>query len=1595
MEKKRNMKWIVGLVAAVVILTSALCLVLPSCNNGGSQAPSTEPTQAEQPDCTLYWNMDLAEYGGKSEAGMSSRMPEADGYFHIRFFTDGQMLELKVADRKIVNAIDVQSLMGLEFDENGTVVGVINVDDMPINKLAWQFYVQSFGGKALKLNSSSSMNGIELLLDCTDNTRIYDMTGMEGPVGTQAKPIPYDRIMGIANTDGELTHVFIYDRPNYMLTHEGACVHCGKTVTWSEWTKTNELPVRSGHYQLQNDVTLKAQAAQQADTKLCLDLNGKRVDGGENTRVFSMHNSGAELAIMDTSEAQTGVMAAHGTSAQGLVVWVRYGRFYLYGGTLDASDSVSNKNGAAVCLEKNNYFYMYGGTLIGGKATYRYNEETKKYSNGVGGTLSMAGKFVMYDGVIRDGYAQTKVTAYNTDGSPKTYQRGVGGNIYIGSTGVMEMHGGVIKNGRAGNVGANIYMDGNAELTIYGGSIQGGKITGKSRNGGSIYITSKATLYMKGGSITGGTCCNGGGNIYMNGKFVMSGGYIGGGTIRSYATGKVVEDAAHRNLFVVNGNFQMYGGKIDGGVRATDSNNTDTKKCQVVLSGYATIDGGEKSNRNLTLSLGAGGPVQLSVGKPYDRAKIRVNAVTGIFTKPTGEHNADNFLSDVPGADIFYHDGCIALGKKACLCGASEAPHLGKCDGVPFVWVPLTATSQLAAGGHYYLTADISSAQVALGEGVVTGLDLNGYSYSASNNNCFLINGAGAHLNLCDHAGTGSLRGRGFPTPNQGGAVYVRVGSMDIYGGTITKTEDYQCTNHGGLLSVRGTVNMYGGTVSGGVSPQGGNISVTSSGEFTLHDGVITGGSATEGGNIFTSGSAKVTILGGTVTDGTASTGGNLCVLSGTTLTMGGGNVDGDIHLDNTDGPIQLTLSGKLTVGKGKSGNGMRIPDGMLADISRLHKDASLCVSAGGYFAQGATAETRACFRHAREALSIALDADKLFVGHKSCLCGQKDHVGDCDGKLLVWMPLLTTASLTKTGNYYLIENMTCSQISPKDGVVISVDLNGHTLSSSSGRVFMPYETTTLNICDHAGGGKLLGMAYSAGNEAQGGVVYVRAGSTMNVYGGTIGAAEGYGAANHGGIISVRGTLNMYDGTVVGGKATLYGGCISVTNASSASFGVFNFYGGTVKGGTAPTGGSIYVATGKANILGGSAENVAAIKGSTLALSGGRADRVTVSGGTLQLSGSPVIGELITETDAEGNKPVVTAAAALTEGADITVTDKLSDGVFTDTTLGGYAAFFHSKDPDRGIFAIDNPVYSEELGALYLGQYHCVCGKANHVGSCDGKAVKWTALTDAASLKTSGSYYMTGDISTAQISLGKGIVTNLDLNGHNLIASGSNLFLINGDASTKLTLCDTRGGGTLQGRGFATASQGGAVYIRAGNMDIYGGTVCKAKNYQVTNHGGLISVRGTLHMYDGTIEGGTSQEYGGNVSVSASGIFYLHGGTITGGSAPKGGNICVTSSAKLYIQGGKVENGIASESGGNVYVDKQNTVVFEMTGGELLGGTATVSGGNLFVLDAVGTKSITGGTVTGGSAPTGSCAYVAAGSLTVGTDATVEKLETP
>ena len=964
-QGKSRMPLIVGIIAAVVILAALLVLLLTQCT-GGETAATTAPSASEDTGVEtyeIYWNMDRKEYDGKSEAGMSSRVAESDGFFHVRFFKDGEIVDLKVADRKTVNAIDIRDLMGLVFNDEGVVIGVIDMDEMPCEQVAWQFYVASAGGKLIKTNSSASLNGMEVLIETTDKTGVWDMTGLSGEVGCDATPMSGDRLLAVADLDGNVTHVFLYERSNYMRTHEAECEHCKKTVEWSEWTKTDSIPTTTGHYQLMNDITTGGQSSMVEDAKICLDLNGKRVDGKANARVYSLHNPSTELAIMDTSEKKDGRIAAHGKGDQGMCVWLRYGVVYLYDGILDASDATSIKNGCAVALQGNTYMYMHGGEIIGGTSTY-LRQENGKYTNGLGGSVALGSKskFVLNDGVIRDGFAEAIVTKYDANKQPSTYERGIGGNIFMSSGSLFEMNGGTIQNGKAGNYGGNVSLDGTAEFIMNNGTVSGGKITGKGRNGGNFFVSSKSILTINGGTIKNGSSRNCAGNIYLNGTVTMNGGQVFGGKIYNWSTGKLAATSASRNVFIVNGKFSMYGGHIDGGVQAIDTvkGKVDTS---VLLSGYATIN--SKTAPNLSLS-SSGDGIKVYVGNMYDSAKVGVTTTVGIFSLKTKESNVDSFYSDIQGADILYVDECLALGRLSCLCG--EEKHLPGCDGKQLFWAPWTAKDSLpTTTGNYYLLNNVTCGQQNVAGDAVINLDLNGkkvdgksgtriysmhYRVENTAEDGTVSYEYPAHLTVTDtskgHKGVMASHGNNV---YNGSLFWLRYGDVTLITGTYDASDcklhsewtagkdglfgtadDVVGAKHGVAVHIPygRTFTMHGGTIIGG---EAATVELTKYNTIPVPEDApegteptkeevkktVTGGRA---GAVYIQG--KMVLNGGTIRDGvSAHNGGNFCITSSGNLEMNGGtiqngwskNVSGNIHLDGGT----LSMNGGTITG-GKSG---------------------------------------------------------------------------------------------------------------------------------------------------------------------------------------------------------------------------------------------------------------------------------------------------------------------------------------------------------------------------------------------------------------------------------------------------------------------------------------------------------------------------------------------------------------------------------------------------------------------------------------------------------------------------------------------------
>ncbi len=1389
-QGKSRKSLIIGIIAAVVVLGALLAVLLTQCT-GGQEATESTPVQTtgeEIPTYELYWNLDRAEYDGKSEAGMSSRQQESDGYFHIRFFFEGETVELRAADRKVINAIDVNDLMGLEFDENGIITGVINIDDMPLEQVGWQFYVQSVGGKLLKLNSSKAYNGLEVLLDIQDFTGIWDMTGLEGDVGISITPTNGDRVIAIANMAGELTHVYVYERPEFMKTFEAECQHCEKMVTWKMWTKTNELPKETGHYQLQNNVSgMSAQQAIVEDGKVCLDLNGMEVDGKDNARVYTLHNSGAQLALMDTSEDQSGVLRGHSTSSdQGGVVWVRYGAFYMYAGTLDGSDMISDMNGAAVDVPKGSYFYMHGGRIIGGNAKAVKNDKGA-WTNGLGGTIVVRGKFVMYDGIIEGGKATGVVTQYAADGTPSAYSRGIGGNIYVGSGGEVEMYGGTIKNGTATHSGGNVYVDGTGTFLMEGGTIEGGRVTGKGRNGGNVFVSAKSTFTLKSGRIVGGRSYNCAANLYLNGKVIMTGGYIGDGRIYKWGTNTINATDNRTNVFSVQGDFYMYGGSINGGFNAVDTV-ADNNPTIVYLTTHATILGSEKVQfDDLVLSTGGDG-VTVRVGNLRDTAKIGITATTGIFTEPTSEANVDNFISNVDDAEVCYVDGCLGLGRFSCLCGNNDkGGHYGQCDGTQLFWGPLTSTTLPTKTGNYYLPrvkdADgnlvprtiNAGQQASLAENADVKIDLNGGTLIGQKNfRVISVHNPGAKVTVTDSSEgkTGVMKSHGQGN-TQGNVVWTRYGSFDFYGGTLDGSEYVLHTNwnagtdgifgtaddkddgrDGGTVSMGTgtTINMYGGTIIGNTTKAVTLTKTVTDAESGIQTEVTRTVASANGASVSVGNKSVFNMYAGTVRDGISGySGGNFTISSTGVLNLYGGTISG-----GQAGPV-YAADGTTVVTKGWGGN---VDLSGTATLNILSDD--VLITAGKAGGNGGN------IRVSSASATLNMQAGTVSNG---------ESITDQGGNMfLTGIANLSGGTVTggkaKNGGNIAIN-------SSKDVLLDGVTVSNGVATVAGGNIGVS-TTAKTGVTTIAAGTVITG-----GQAENGGNVALQTNNanknnpvaTMVITGGTI---EKGTATTAGANVYVKGqpdcsaSLTISGGTITGGKTPASGGGIYAEGTSTLTMD-----GGLVTDNVARWGGSIYLSSGtsmtlnKGTITNGSTYD----NGSGSSGNGGNiystSAVITMNGGTISNGKTGDFGGNV------WTQGTFTMNGGLITGGEATAsTSKGGGNLYTNNANAKF--YLNGGTVENGVAAKGGNIMLNNAGAICVIDGATVTGgqtTSGHGGNINVAlgtlTLKSGTISDGVSKDTAGNIYNNGG--TVIIEGGK-VLGGVDKNGAN--ADESSIYIV-------------------------------------------------------------------------------------------------------------------------------------------------------------------------------------------------------------------------
>ena len=896
MGKKKKILLLSGLILLVV--TAAVGIFLGVTGRFASNGEVTSK---------LYWNVDRDEFIPEL-GGETIRKPEADGLYTVRFLVDGELVEYRVEDRETMVSIDEKSALGLVVNKKGIVKEVIDIRDMGVREVAKSFYVQTMQGSVVVANSSVTGSAVDVSLRTSSETRIWNVTGKVDPIGVKDELQLMDCIRAFNNEQGQITDIFIVDREDILngVSAERYCDHCEQVVTWRMWLGDTSLPYSSGHFRLIKDVELTDQYSMPAETDLILDLNGKTIARKTQGRIISLHAEGDTLSIVDGSEEKTGLIKAFGEyAANGGVVWVRYGTFNLYAGTIDASKVVdAGANGAAIQVNPDTTFNMYGGKIIGGtsKPAVLKNEETgEKYtSGGMGGAIYCQGTINMYKGEITGGKV---VSAKDHKGQ------------------------------MAGIAGGNIALISKGTMNMYGGKITGGTVATPDGHGGNISVRSEgAVLNIKGGEIVNGVSMLQGANVASWGTITMTGGTIKGGknmTGTALKGAKYNEESTSHNIFLVSSKLDMKGGTIGGYVDAV--NGLQNKKgeyleCKLIFSGSAKIKGGKT---NLTARTN-----MIQLGKLSSGAYISVNG-SGYISKETVASNQNYVHSDYEGSDVLYLEKRLFIGKQDCVCGLdANGNHFGECDGTLLAWQPWTKdTYAPIEEGNWYLLTDVQAEGIVEPKPDVTiRLDLNGKTIiGAEDRRVYSTVNGNVDLTITDLSEDkkGSIIAQTGDKPEnlgRGGCVWVtnKESKVTFYGGILDARKVTSVYN-GAAVSVDPgcTFTMYGGTINGGNAVKGANGeegfagSVFVRGQFFLNGGVIQGGTAEEqGGNIYVhdESGAKFVMTAGKVLGGKASQGGNLSgmgllSIEGGTVANGeadfGGNIGARRKMVMTGGEIK------------------------------------------------------------------------------------------------------------------------------------------------------------------------------------------------------------------------------------------------------------------------------------------------------------------------------------------------------------------------------------------------------------------------------------------------------------------------------------------------------------------------------------------------------------------------------------------------------------------------------------------------------------------------------------------------------------------
>ena len=592
-------------------------------------------------------------------------------------------------------------------------------------------------------------------------------------------------------------------------------------------------------------------------------------------------------------------------------------------------------------------------------------------------------------------------------------------------------------------------------------------------------------------------------------------------------------------------------------------------------------------------------------------------------------------------------------------------------------------------------------------------------------------------------------------------------------------------------------------------------------------------------------------------------------------------------------------------------------------------------------------------------------------------------------------------------------------QVEIATGAHLLLDLNGHKLTTASGRVFdvaggaltvfdssaektgaiVGGDVSAAGAANYGGGTvrleggtfTLLGGTVTGGKAAQGGNIYVDQNSTATISGGTV--RDGYAAgidstSGRGGNIYALGAVN------ISGDARILNGYAQYVSGNSGRGG--NVF---VQAATVTLSGNAILAYGYAESRGG---NLLVNSGATLILQenaeiyGGVAksygNNIDVMTAHLQIAGGTIYGS--PAGSGKNNVNFYKAASTLTitggktygkvaavAGMAINISGDpyveqlylptgtlVIPGAFEKTAWVGLEVQAEDKTFTGPLTDFSCYMYFFSYDKQGLTWYHKDTDNSLYLTTgtpctCCGEDIRdiqWTIFAGQTKL-TAGHYKLTKNVTLTQaesilVDDTEGYVT-LDLNGYILTGSG-NADVFQVAAGSTFNIVDTAGN-----EGFVKGNGHRALYVTSDTavVNLYGGNLTGSVTGNNVYGGSVyLSNQAVLNIYGGAVTGGCSQDHGGNIFAKGGATVNLYGGAISNG----------------LISGGTTATGIFVGNGANVYITGVDTTMNLYGGLVDTGINESSAGGNIFINSGAACYMYDGTVENGGAIERGANIYV-------------------